>query len=144
MDYGTRPGNLERRAPRDNNSVFSPKQCRLLPQRVALLCACPQISNHTGIHIKRVDFSDPQGGKGACDRKAVTVKGHVRRYINEGNDVATTEQFKNAILSHGGIHGVQVALVDDADSGVTVNGKWDGMSTLNNFVFDRDGKVEVL
>ncbi len=107
---------------------------------VALLCACPQISNHTGIHIKRVDFSDPQGGKGACDRKAATVKGHVRRYINEGNDVATTEQFKNAILTHGGIHGVRVALVDDADSGITVNGKWDGISTLNNFAFDRDGK----
>ena len=30
---------------------------------VALLCACPEISKHTGIHIKRVDFSDPQGGK---------------------------------------------------------------------------------
>ena len=54
--------------------------------------------------------------------------------------MATTEQFKNAILSHGGIHGVRVALVDDADSGITVNGKWDGISTLNNFAFDKDGK----
>ncbi|CAB4013395.1 Hypothetical predicted protein, partial [Paramuricea clavata] len=66
---------------------------------VALLCACPEISKHTGIHIKRVDFSDPQEGKGACDRKAATVKGHVRRYINEGHDVATTEGFKDAIIS---------------------------------------------
>ena len=106
---------------------------------VALLCACPEISKHTGIHIKRVDFSDPQGGKGACDRKAATVKGHVRRYINEGHDVATTEGFKNAILSHGGIHGVRVALVDDADCEISVVGKWDSISTLNNFSFDKDG-----
>ena len=107
---------------------------------VALLCACPEISKHTGIHIKRVDFSDPQGGKGACDRKAATVKGHVRRYINEGHDVATTEGFKDAILSHGGIHGVRVALVGDADCGISVEGKWDGISTLNNFSFEKNGK----
>jgi hypothetical protein len=46
---------------------------------VALLRACPELSRLTGVHIKRVDFSDPQGGKGACDRKAAAVKGHVRR-----------------------------------------------------------------
>lgn len=79
---------------------------------VVLLCACPTISKHTGIHIKRVDFSDPQGGKGACDRKAATIKGHVRRHINEGHDVVTTADFKNAILSHGGVSGVRVALTD--------------------------------
>ena len=67
---------------------------------VAMLSSCPQISLRTGIHIKRVDFSDPQGGKGACDRKADTVKGHVRRYINEGHAVEIAEEFKNAVLSH--------------------------------------------
>ena len=43
----------------------------------------------TGIAVQRVDFSDPQGGKGSCDRKAATVKAHVRRYINEGHDVSS-------------------------------------------------------
>ena len=107
---------------------------------MALLSACPEISKHTGIYIKRVDFSDPQGGKGACDRKAATVKGHVRRYINEGHDVATTEGFKDAILSHGGIHGVRVALVDDTDCGISVEGEWDGISALNNFLLHKAGK----
>ncbi|CAB3995040.1 Hypothetical predicted protein [Paramuricea clavata] len=120
---------------------FLPQKLReTQPDCVALLCACPEISKHTGIRIKRVDFSDPQGGKGTCDRKAATVKGHVRRYINEGHDVATTEGFKDAILSHGGIHGVRVALVDNADCEISVVGKWDGISTLNNFSFDKDGK----
>lgn len=107
---------------------------------VALLSSCPKISLRTGIQIKRVDFSDPQGGKGACDRKAATVKGHVRRYINEGHDVETGEDFKNAVLSHGGLNGVRVALVDSVKSDISVQGKWDGISSLNNFSFDEDGK----
>ena len=106
---------------------------------VSLLTACPKISASTGIHIKRVDFSDPQGGKGACDRKAATVKGHVRRYINEGNDVETVDEFKKAILSHGGLSGVRVALVDDPKFRYSIQGKWDGISSLNNFLYDDNG-----
>ena len=102
---------------------------------VALVRACPEISNCSQVHIKRVDFSDPQGGKAACDRKAATVKSHVRRYINEGHDVTTPEEFQSAILSYGGVHGVRVALVDAVSCGITVEGKWDGVSTLNNFEF---------
>ena len=49
---------------------------------------------NTGIDVCRVDFSDPQGGKGACDRKAATIKAHVRRYVNEGHDVQNAEQLQ--------------------------------------------------
>ena len=31
----------------------------------------------------RLDFSDPQGGKGACDRKAATIKAHIKIHLNE-------------------------------------------------------------
>lgn len=106
---------------------------------VALVCSCPEISRQAGAYIKRVDFSDPQGGKGACDRKAAAVKGHVRRFLNEGHDVSTPQEFERAILSYGGVHGVRVALVDAVDSGISVDGKWDGISTLNNFLFSEDG-----
>ena len=41
----------------------------------------------TGIAIARVDFSDPQGGKGSCDRKAANVKAHFQRWINESCDI---------------------------------------------------------
>ena len=105
---------------------------------VALLRACPELSRLTGVHIKRVDFSDPQGGKGACDRKAAAVKGHVRRFLNEGHDVTTSEEFQTAILSYGGVHGVRVALIDVVDCGISVEGKWDGISILNNFLFNQD------
>ena len=81
---------------------------------VSMLSACRLMVAATGIHVKRVDFSDPQGGKGPCDRKAATIKAYVRRYINEGHNVLTACDFRDAILSYGGVKGVRVALVTDA------------------------------
>ena len=69
------------------------------------------MAGETGICVKRVDFSNPQGGKGGCDRKAATVKAHVRRYVNEGYNVVTAQEFHDTMLSHRGINSVQVALV---------------------------------
>jgi len=44
---------------------------------VAMLSACCLMGTATGIHVKRVDFSDPQGDKGLCERKAATIKTHL-------------------------------------------------------------------
>ena len=60
-----------------------------------------------GINVTRVDFSDPQGGKGSCDRKAAAIKGHV-----QGHDVLTADDFRDAILSNNGVRGVRVAVVN--------------------------------
>lgn len=107
-----------------------------------MLAACHSMKQETGIHVQRVDFSDPQGGKGPCDRKAATIKGHVRRYLNEGHDVSTAAELKEAMLSYGGIPGVRVALVR-ADQKVvsSVEDKLEGISTLNNFKYNNDGKT---
>ena len=43
------------------------------------------LSKRSGIQVTDVDFSDPQGGKGSCDRKAAQVKSHVKSYVNEGH-----------------------------------------------------------
>ena len=108
---------------------------------VMVVCVCPLLPRQTGILNKRVDLSDPQGGKGPCDRKAATTKGHVRPYVNEGNDVPTLADFKDAILSHGGVSGVRVALVDTIiDETVATQGKWKGISTLNNFSYTNNGE----
>ncbi|KAK3745370.1 hypothetical protein QZH41_001408 [Actinostola sp. cb2023] len=95
----------------------------------------------TGIQIKRVYFSDPQGGKGSCDRKAATIKGHVRRYINEGHDVLTAADLKEAILSYGGVRGVRIAIVDTTvNKTVSIQGKWEGISNLNNFSYHNNSE----
>ena len=77
-----------------------------------MLASCAQMKAKTGIAVQRVDFSDPQGEKGSCDRKAAAVKAHVRRYISEGHDVLNANDFMNAILSNGGIPNVRVVVAD--------------------------------
>lgn len=79
------------------------------------ILACPAIEKSTGIKVQRMDFCDPQGGKGAADRMAATAKNHIRIFINEGNDVTTAQQMKDALLSHGGIKGVRVAADDQLE-----------------------------
>ena len=65
-----------------------------------------QISEKTGIKIKRFDFCDPQGGKGPCDRYAAVIKSHVRRYLNENNNVTNAAEFVKACHSYKGVRGV--------------------------------------
>ena len=105
-----------------------------------MLETCSYMARKTGIAVQRVDFSDPQGGKGACDRKAATIKAHVRRYVNEGHDVETASQFKEAMLSSGGVHGVWVAVVDAVvcEKSDEPEVRWDGVSSLNNFQYSND------
>ena len=60
----------------------------------------PAIHTSSRVSVLAVDFSDPQGGKGPADRMSAACKNHIMWYINEGHDVTTAEQMKDAILSH--------------------------------------------
>ena len=87
-----------------------------------------------GVKVERFDFSDPQGGKGKADRQAAPIKGHIGIYLNEGHDVNSPAQMKEAIESNGGIPGVSVKYVKIPElSSNNPMIKWDGTSTLNNF-----------
>ena len=46
------------------------------------------------------------------DCMSATCKNHIRMYINEGHDVTNVQQMKTAILSHVGVEGVRVAVVE--------------------------------
>jgi len=99
-----------------------------------MLAACPLMKEATDIKVERVDFSDPQGGKGPCDSRAATIKAPVLHYINEGHDVVSAHDLKRAILSHGGVRGVRVTLIDSAKQHpISFQGKLEGVSSLNNF-----------
>ena len=89
----------------------------------------------------RVDFSDPQGGKGSCDRRAATIKNHVKAYLNSGNDVETASQMKRAIESGTGIQGVRVMLCDPPTVPKSEPLKWDGVSFINNISYSNDGII---
>ena len=51
----------------------------------------------------RYDSSDPQAGKDICDRKTAPMKAHIRRFVNENNDMTTAEDMKKALESHNGL-----------------------------------------
>ena len=38
------------------------------------------LRKRTNMDLYQIDFSDPQGGKGPCDRKAAQIKTHVKQY----------------------------------------------------------------
>ena len=102
------------------------------------LLAIQQVANKYEINV-RLDFSDPQGGKGSCNRKAATIKNHMRIYLNSGQDVETADQMKNAIESFGGVPGVRATLCDTQDIPKFAPIKWDGVSFINNIEYGNEG-----
>lgn len=125
---------LKREHPEINKAYFRQDNAGCYHSSRTIL-ACQEISSSTGVQVARVDFSDPQGGKGAADRLAATCKGHVRAFINEGHDVCTAKELENALLSHGGLEGVRVvsfdAITETQDESQTIA----GITKLNNFEF---------
>ena len=61
--------------------------------------AVKEIQDSTGVFIRRIDFSEPQAGKGPCDRRAAVIKGEVRRYIDEKHNCTNSTEFVAAAKS---------------------------------------------
>ena len=116
----------------DNAGCYHSATTMLLVQKV--------ISKHS-ITLKRIDFSDPQGGKGSCDRKAALIKNHMKFYLNAGNDIETAEQMKSAIESSACIPGVHVSLCGPQSTS-DLKVKWDGVSLINNVEY-KDKEIKV-
>lgn len=64
-----------------------------------MLLAAKELYETTGVLIRRIDFSEAQAGKGACDRKAAVIKGEIRRYVDEKHDCTTSAEFVQAAKS---------------------------------------------
>ena len=107
----------------------------------ALLLSLHEIGKRTGITPLRYDFSDPQSGKDICDRKTAPMKSHIRRWVNEKNDVLTALDMKTALESHGGLKGCRIAVVkiDPVAENASPPNKIPGISLLNNFAFTKNG-----
>ena len=67
------------------------------------LITARQVAELNDLCLSRMDFSDPQGGKGSCDRKEATIKSHMAVYLNSGHDIDTARQMQEAIESFGGV-----------------------------------------
>ena len=97
------------------------------------------VSKLHGVTIKHMDFSDPQGGKGACDRKAANIKTHLKVHLSQGNDVETAHQMVNAMRSSAGVHGLSVTLCESLqtpDNQIQV--KLKGVSSFSNVEYSKN------
>ena len=81
------------------------------------------------------------GRKDICDRKTAPMKSHIRRWVNEKNDVLTALGMKTALESHGGLKGCRLAVVkiDPVAENASQPNKIPGISLLNNFAFTKNG-----
>lgn len=103
------------------------------------LLSVHQVANKHRINLERVDFSDPQGGKGCCDHKATTIKGHMRTYLNSGHDTESALQMITAIESSGGMAGVSVTVSGQQSTAKFTPVKWEGVSFINNIAYTSKG-----
>ena len=90
------------------------------------------------VNIIRIDFSDPQSGKGTANRLAATCKAHVRKYINEGHDIETADQLKETLTSYGGVAGSESFSYGEINETLENTQKTLGISKLHNFAFDKN------
>ena len=104
-----------------------------------VIISSSKLGQKEGIVLKRLDFSDPQGGKGACDRKAATIKSHMRVFLNSGNDIETPQQMFKAMVSFGGVPSLNVTLCEPFTSMEPPAFKIDGVSLLSNIEYSAKG-----
>ena len=78
--------------------------------------------------------------KDICDRRIAALKGHMRRYINEGHDITSARDMKAAIDSCGGVKGCHAAVVKVQESNQTMKKHtMSGIQALTNFSFEDGG-----
>ena len=105
-----------------------------------LLLSLPSIADRTGVKITRYDFSEPQAGKDICDRRIAALKSHMRRFINEGNDVKTASDMRAAIESYGGVKGCYATVCRVQASAQTMTKHtMAGVQALHNFSYENGG-----
>ena len=74
-----------------------------------------------------------------CTRSSKSIKAHVRRFVNEGHDVLTADDFRDAILSNNGVRGVRVAVVNCEFLAPAQPVKCEGVSSINNLSYQVTG-----
>ena len=102
-----------------------------------LFCHCQVL---VSVSESESSASDPQAGKDVCERRIATLKSHMRRFINEGNDINTANDMKVAIESYGGVKGCYATVAEIQDSFQSMNKhSMTGIQALNNSLFESAG-----
>ena len=104
------------------------------------LLSIQKIAINYGIKVARLDFSEPQGGKGSCNRKAASIKNHMKSYLFSGHNIETADEMKCTMESTGGIPGVCVAVCLPPTDAAPIC-KLEGVSYINNIEYNENGMI---
>jgi hypothetical protein len=81
-----------------------------------------------------VDFSDPQSGKGNCDRMAAVIKCNVRRHIDEKHNVTNSKEFIQVARETKYLSSYSSSTSPD-QSQMRKKIKWSGVKSFNNIEY---------
>jgi hypothetical protein len=81
-----------------------------------MIIAASEISKISEVNIFRWDFSDPQEGKGPCDRMAAVVKRIVKFHIDEDHRCTSAEELVKCMSSNQGITATSVIIWQHRDT----------------------------
>ena len=97
------------------------------------------VAKRVGVTIHSYHYSEPQSGKDICDRILCPMKTSIRTYYNEGHDVLTAVDMRDALTQHP-VKGttVAVSVIDESKNTLSVN-KIDQFSTFHNFTYESSG-----
>ena len=93
------------------------------------------LHKETRIWIKSIDFCDPQGGKGPCDRMAAVIKCQIRAYINSKNDVTNAAELYDGAASTKGLEAHSSAVASLYNDKIELA----GISQFNNIEYTEEG-----
>ena len=97
------------------------------------------IGQQHGVSVRRMDFCDSQASKGADDRKAATIKSHMKIFLSSGNNIESAEEMKNAILSSGGVPFVNVTDSGPPEASTFSTVRLECVSTISNIEYSEEG-----
>ena len=97
------------------------------------------LQTRVGVTVQNYHYSEPQSGKGICDRILCPMKSSIRTYCNEGHDVLTAVDMRNALTEHP-VKGTTAAVsgVKESEKSLSVN-KIEQFSSLHNFQYEDSG-----
>ena len=131
-------GKISEKNPEITQAVLSSDEAGCYHNNL-LMDAIHDISERSKIKVSTYHFSQPQCGKDICDRILCPLKSSIRRYCNEGNDILSVKDMREALQVRP-VKGTtaSVNLVNREKMRLVVN-KQQNFSSFHNFQYETKG-----
>ena len=105
----------------------------------SLIAAVRDIAKRVGVTVHNYHYSKPQSGKDICDDILCPLKSFICMYCNEGHDVLTAADMRDALIQHS-VKGTSAAVcvVNESRKTLSVK-KMEQFSSFHNFEYEADG-----